>query len=133
MEELVFQTTTQANGTAKNFNPGWKRFHPRVAIPVPMLALNEEGTILHVTDAARRLMEYGKGDVIDPCFFAHIHGKNLYQVMRDIADMVCYGKSKASWLFRVRTGKGRWRWFKATARAQQEETGRIIEVALNEV
>ncbi len=95
--------------------PFRKRFQ-RAANPyAPLLVLNAKGSIEHLSSSAARLLEYDGEASIDPCFFAHVHGKNLYQVMRDVADMVCYGKAQASWLFRLRTGKGRWRWYKATA------------------
>lgn len=75
--------------------------------------MDAEGTIRHVTPAARRLLQYGPDEQVMPCFFSHVHGHNMYQVMRDVADMVCYGKPKADWLLRLRTGRNRWQWFRA--------------------
>ena len=44
-----------------------------------------------------------------------MHEKDLYRVMRDVAEMVCHGKKQAWWQLRMRTGRGRWRWFKMLA------------------
>jgi PAS domain-containing protein len=116
----------------KKFEPDWKRFR-RAPLPAPVITINGEGTVLETTPAARQMLEYGREDVIDPCFFAHVHGKNLYQVMRDVADMVCYGKKRASWLARLRTGRGRWRWFKANAQVSARDGESVIEIGLREV
>ncbi len=107
-----------------------KRFHQLAAPFGAQLVLDAQGTILHLTTPARRLLEYATDQRMDPCFFAHVHGKNLYQVMRDIADMVCYGKTRASWLFRLHTGAGRWRWFRAQARNKltDDEPAIVIEL-----
>lgn len=99
----------------------------------PALALDAEGNVKRLTDAARRLLEYRPGQNFDPCFFTHVHGKNLYQVMRDVADMVCYGKEKASWLFRLRTGQGRWRWYRATVTNQLDPPDPAITVTLRDL
>lgn len=92
---------------------GRKRFR-EMREHVPVVTLSSDGMLQHVTTSARNLLEYRSNQRVEPCFFTHVHGKNLYQVMRDVADMVCYGKSQASWLLRLRTGQGRWRWYKAT-------------------
>lgn len=79
---------------------------------VPLLDLDQEGTIQDFTEAARRVLEYDPDASIEPCFFSHIHGKNLRRVMRDLAHMVAHGKQSAQWLLRMRTGNGRWRWYR---------------------
>ncbi|HEX7071861.1 MAG TPA: hypothetical protein VF190_13695 [Rhodothermales bacterium] len=111
--------------------PERKRFRDQFAAYVPYVVLNPDGMIRDVTPSARKLLEYRTSQQIDPCFFAHVHGKNLYQVMRDVADMVCYGKNQASWLLRLRTGQGRWRWYKASVRNRLEED-EAIQIQLDD-
>ena len=100
----------------RRFDSNRKRFQSGLDVHLPLIVLDAAGNIQHLTPAARGLLEYKPGQSIEPCFFSHVHGKNLYQVMRDVADMVCRGKAQASWLLRLRTGQNRWRWYKATAR-----------------
>ncbi len=99
----------------------------------PSLELDAEGNILSVTAPARRLLEYRPEQEVESCFFSHVHGRNLYQVMRDVADMVCYGKTRASWLFRLRTGQGRWRWYRATAANRLDATKPAISITLRDL
>ncbi|WP_228702794.1 PAS domain-containing protein [Salisaeta longa] len=82
---------------------------------MPQLHLDRSGTILHATPTAQRLLEYDDEEALNPCFFTHVHGRNLHQVMQDMAHMVRQRKRKASWFLRLRTGNGRWRWFRAQA------------------
>ena len=103
-----------------------KRFQETSSI----VLLGEDGTITDVTPGARHLLEYGAHDAFDPCFFTHVHQRNLYQVMRDVAEMVTLGKSGASWLVRLRTGRQRWMWVKATVRNHLGEPDRAISVEL---
>ena len=109
--------------------PDRKRFQETTLL----LLLREDGTIAEVTPGARRLLEYGADDVVDPCFFTHVHQRNLYQVMRDVAEMVTLGKSRASWLVRLKTGRQRWMWFKATVRNHLGEPDRAISVELSSI
>lgn len=109
-----------------------KRFHA-TSSRVPALILDAEGTIRHVTPAARRLLEYGHGDPVSPCFFSHVHGRNMYQVMRDVADMVCYGKPRANWLLRLRTGRGRWQWFRTSVINQLDTDESVIKVVVQDL
>lgn len=105
---------THPDTASKKFGVGRKRFQDEIRPHIPALVLNAEGTILHITPAARRLLDYRHDEELLPCFFSHVHGRNMYQVMRDVADMVCYGKPRASWLLRMRTGRGRWQWVRAS-------------------
>lgn len=82
---------------------------------VPWIALDEDGTIRQVTPSARRVLEYPADATIDPYFFSHVHGRNLRRVMWDVAQMVNHRKSGAQWLLRLRTGNGRWRWYRVKA------------------
>ena len=117
--------TSAAVGTApeKKFESHRKRFRSSGSEPsfipnphAPVVVLDEDGTISHLTKSARRLLEYDEDQHVETCFFSHVHGKNLYRVMRDIADMVCHRKESCSWLLRLRTGHGRWRWYKAAVK-----------------
>ena len=118
------------DGTATFFEDSRKRFWGSVPAHLPALVLNADGTIQHVTRSARHMLEYRPDERISPSFFGHVHGKNLYQVMRDVADMVCYGKTGASWLLRLKTGQGRWRWFKVSV-MNRLETEDAIQVHLD--
>ena len=94
-----------------------------------MLTLDAQGTIQHISPAARRLLEYSSGASPDPCFFAHVHGRNLYRVMQDVAHMVCCRQQQVAWLLRLQTGRGRYRWFKATAHNRlYEDEARIVVI-----
>lgn len=112
--------------------PTFRKRFQHIAIPYSaQLVLDAEGTIQHMTLPARRLLEYAPTQHVEPCFFSHIHGRNLYQIMRDVADMVCYGKERASWLFRMHTGTGRWRWYRASAKSRLEGDAPAILISLD--
>jgi hypothetical protein len=82
----------------------------------PALVLGPDAFVHHLTEAARRLLEYRPDQEFDSYFFTHVHGKNMLRVMRDLAAMVNRGSESASWLLRLRTGRtGRWRWYRAEA------------------
>lgn len=114
-------------------NESEKRFQDKINPHLPALVLDAGGRIQYITRPARQLLEYKAKEHVKGSFFSHVHGKNLYQVMRDVADMVCYGKSSANWLLRLRTGKGRWHWFKAKVQNRLEENERSIVVNLFDV
>ena len=97
---------------------------------VPVLMLNREGTIQYSNKPARRALEYSSDASIDPCFFSHVHGRNLQRVMRDLAHMVSHRKQRARWLLRLRTGNGRWRWYRAIARNHLDHSNATIRVHL---
>ncbi len=118
---------------SKKFGLARKRFQTLVKPHAPTIVVNAEGTIQYVTPAARRLLEYRHDDELPPCFFSHVHGRNMYQVMRDVADMVCYGKPKATWLLRMRTGRGRWQWVRATVTNHLEDDVPAIQVVVNDL
>ena len=120
---------TTSQDVSKKFAVGRKRFQPHV----PVLAMDGEGLIQHVTPAARRLLEYGRDESIAQCFFSHVHSRNMYQVMRDVADMVCYGKPRASWLIRLKTGRGRWSWFRASVTNRLSDEQGEIESRLSDL
>lgn len=120
--------TPSALSAGESFEPNWKRFQSG---RVPLVVLSGDGTIQDISPAARRMLEYGHDKDLSPCFFSHVHGRNMYQVMRDVADMVCYGKPRANWLIRLRTGGGRWEWVRATVTNELSGPERAIRVVLN--
>lgn len=97
---------------------------------IPWLTLDEDGTIQHITDAARRVLEYPVDERIDPYFFSHVHGRNLRRVMWDVAQMVKQHKKSAQWLLRLRTGNGRWRWYRAEAENHLNQPDGDIRIRL---
>jgi PAS domain-containing protein len=97
-------------------SPVWKRFQNPPRPHVPILILDRDGTIQALTPAARQVLEYKSDVALDACFFSHVHKHNMRRVMQDLADMVSRGKQRTQWLLRLRTGNGRWRWYRATIR-----------------
>jgi hypothetical protein len=97
---------------------------------VPTLDLDRDGTILHSNEPARRVLEHPPDASLDPCFFSHVHGYNLRRVMRDLAHMVSHRKQRARWLLRLRTGNGRWRWYRALVRNYLDRSDARIRVRL---
>ena len=89
------------------------RYEDLVNPYAPVIVLSPDGFVKHLTDAARRLLQYRPDQEFDKYFFTHVHGKNLHRVMRDLAAMVKRGSEQASWLLRLRTGRNRWRWYRA--------------------
>lgn len=79
------------------------------------------------------MLEYAPDASMNAYFFSHVHGKNLYRVMQDIAHMVCCGLQQTSWLLRLRTGRKRWRWYRATVRNRLHRAEQNILVYLTEV
>lgn len=132
-DQLDQLDTIQSASLQSSFAPVRKRFHQIESHVVPAMTIDAEGTIQHVSPAARRLLEYPKEAELDDCFFTHVHGKNLYRVMQDIAHMVCFRLKSASWLLRMRTGRGRYRWYKATVRNRLNEAVERIVIKLESV
>jgi PAS domain-containing protein len=97
---------------------------------VPILHLDRDGVIQGAHVPARRVLGYAPDASIDTCFFSHMHGHNLRRVMRDLAHMVSHRKQRARWLLRLRTGTGRWRWYRAVARNHLDREFPFIRVLL---
>ena len=100
------------------------------SLHTPMLYLDRSGTIQRANEPARRALEYGVDDTLEPCFFSHVHGRNLHRVMRDLAHMVSHRTQRTRWLLRLRTGNGRWRWYRAMARNHLDRANACIQVQL---
>lgn len=132
-DDLDQLDNAQSTALQSSFEPFRKRFQKIESHVIPAMTIDAEGTIQHISPAARRLLEYPKDADIDDCFFTHVHGKNLYRVMQDIAHMVCFRLKHASWLLRMRTGRGRYRWYKATVHNRLNEAVERIFIKLETV
>lgn len=97
----------------------------------PFLALDAKATLQHISPTARRALEYASDQSIDASLFSHIHSANLHRVMQDIAHMVRYHQQTASWLLRLKTGNGRYRWYRAKAHNCLRAPAEWIFVVLN--
>ena len=102
--------------TSKNFAVDWKRFQEHEEAHEAVLVLDAGGQIQALTPEARRLLDYRPEQTIPPSFFAHVHTKGLYRVIRDVAEMTFHGRQQAFWKVQLRTGQGHWRWVDATVR-----------------
>lgn len=97
---------------------------------IPCLLLDEDGTMTAVNGASRRALEYCPEEFIEPCFFSHVHRRNLRRVMQDLAHMIRHGKQHTQWLLRLRTGTGRWRWYRTTVKNRLHHPEEGIRVRL---
>ncbi len=129
MHETV---STQTSETVLSSALDRKRFQP-FSQHQPRITVDLEGTVLEITKAALRLLEFSETVEMSKCFFTLVHGRNLRQVMSDVGDMVHHGKAHASWLLRLRTGHGRWRWYKVTARPFSTDVQRKVQLTLCDV
>jgi PAS domain S-box-containing protein len=129
---MSLQTPTPPSSRTSTYPLVRKRFQNPI-LQTPRIVLDEDGTVREVSTSALRMLDYRSQSAMNPSFFSYVHGKNLYQVMRDVADMVCYGKPRATWLLRLRTGDGRWRWFKVNAQISEDNDERMIELILRDV
>lgn len=111
----------------------WKRFQDGVHALVPVLLVDDRGTIQRVTPTARRLLEYATDETIDRCFFAHVHARNQRRVMQDLAQVMRRHKRRVAWLLRLMTGSGRWRWFRAVAHPYSSDDQDLVAVRLRPV
>lgn len=111
------------------FKSKWDRF--QCLEKSPTLVLDARGTIQVLTPAARRLLDYQPGQPIKPSFFSHVHAKDLYRVLRDVAEMTFHGKQGASWRLRLRTGDGGWHWFSATVDNQLNQPEEALLICLD--
>ena len=115
---------------SKKNTSGRKRFQPADEAQDAVLVLDAGGAIQNLTPAARRLLGYHPEQPYKPSFFSHVHTKDLYRVMRDVAEMSFHGRRQADWQLRLRTGAGRWHWFSATVGSQLDQPERAIFIHL---
>jgi len=86
-------------------------FHEEKAI----LVLDEAAQIQYISRVARRLLDLGSTSLDGVSFFDCVHPDHLNRVKWDLVQMTIRGKQRVSWLLRLRTGLGSWRWFKLKA------------------
>lgn len=82
----------------------------------PVIIIGFDGSIIDASHTAQALMGYASELSLDTNFFTLIHKNQLYTVMRDVADIICRGKQQASWLIRLKSSGGSWKWFNAEVR-----------------
>ncbi len=121
----------KAEALAPRIGPEWYARH--LPSEKPVLVLDSEARLRFATDAACRLFGFEGESYYNRCFFNCIHGSSLPLVMRDLADMVCYGKTSAAWLLCVRGQGGKRRWMKATANSRLAMAEDAITVSLHPI
>lgn len=85
---------------------------PDAPSSMPRLTLDTDGRIQSVSPAARKALEYAPDATPEPNFFSHVAACSLGRVLRDLGRMVNGDRRRAQWLVRLRTGTGRWRWYR---------------------
>lgn len=98
---------------------------PDATAPAPHATLDADGRITSLNESARRVLDCDSVASYDSNFFAHVHGRNLRRVMRDLARMVRHDLRRARWLLRLQTGADRWRWFRVNVRNRLASEGEI--------
>lgn len=93
---------------------------------IPHIHLDREGKIEDLNAPARRALGYSEKDLPEHNFFSFVHRRNMRQVMRDLAQMVNHGMTRARWLLRLRSGGERWTWYRATVRNRLRTDGTIL-------
>ncbi len=117
----------------KKFGVTRKRFQHLISPLTPVLAIDAKGIIQDISLPALRLLGYHAHNPIDSCFLSIVHRKNLPFVLRDIEAMAQRGKTRATWLLRLRCGNQRWQWFRAVARIARHPDGRAIVITLRDL
>ncbi len=97
-----------------------------------MLVLGGNGKIKYMTPDAQKMLEYTDDQPQRGSFFSLVHHRNLYQVMRDVSEMVCSGKQKASWALWLKTAKGHWRWFKIQVHNRLTDETASLQLVIQE-
>lgn len=80
-----------------------------------LIVLDGEGTIRHVSDEARELLDLRPHALNGEPFSECVHPNRRSRVRRDLTGMTAREKQRATWLLRLKTGLGPWQWFKAEA------------------
>lgn len=117
----------------KIFPSDRKRFQHEFNPLLPVLILDEDGHLRHMTPAARHLLEMPEAQAPPSMFFHLIHPGHLYPVMRDVTEMVLHGRKKASWMLRLRSGRRMWKWVRITAHNHLNEPEEAIVLHLREL
>ncbi|MEF8796410.1 MAG: PAS domain-containing protein [Salinivenus sp.] len=80
-----------------------------------LIVLDGEGTIRHVSDEARELLDLRPHALNGEPFSECVHPNRRSRVRRDLTGMTAREKQRATWLLRLKTGLGPWQWFKVEA------------------
>lgn len=107
-----------------------KRFQSERTPTEAVLVLDAGGAIQDLTPDARRLLGYHPEQPYKPSFFSHVHAKDLYRVMRDVAEMAFHGRTEADWRIRLRMGTGRWHWYSVVVDNQLDHPEQAILMSL---
>lgn len=78
----------------------------------PHILVDDKGTIQHVSDGARELLDLGSRSLTGEPFFGRVHPRQLKPVLHDLTEMTARDKQWATRLVRLKTGLGPWRWFR---------------------
>ncbi len=105
-------------------------FRKRFQLRPPHLVVDSNGHLTALSPDARALLEFPPGQRIETNFFSHVHSRNQYRVMRDVASLLLFDKTRCEWLLRMRSGRGRWLWFQATATCDECDEGARIGIML---
>lgn len=133
MKPISLIVAPNQTNESKNLEVGRKRFQRTISPLSPELSIDGRGRIQDISLPALRLLGYHAHRPIDNSFFSLVHRKNLPNIIRDVDAMAHRGKTRASWLLRIRTGKHRWQWYRAAVSCTQTETGRAIKITLRDL
>ena len=99
-------------------------FRKRFQLRPPHLVVDSTGHLTALSPDARALLEFPASQRVETNFFSHVHSRNQYRVMRDVASLLLFDKTRCEWLLRMRSGRGRWLWFQATATCEESDEQR---------
>ena len=105
-------------------------FRKRFQLRPPHLVVDSDGHLTALSPDARALLEFPAHQRVETNFFSHVHSRNQYRVMRDVASLLLFDKTRCEWLLRMRSGRGRWLWFQATATCEECDGSARIGVVL---
>lgn len=93
-----------------------------------VLVLNNDGTIDHVSETARRLLNLGARPVAGHSFFRQIPLDDVGRAARTIRTLSPRESGHATGLLQLKTGLGPWQWFKVemTPRRQYEDEAGVV-------
>ena len=105
---------------------------PLVLSGAPAIIIGFDGSIKDVSSSAKQILHLRRPGTGETNFFSLVHKSHLYPVMRDVADIICRGKTSAHWLLRLKTSNESWKFFKTEVRKSVTGTEQI-NLLLNEI
>lgn len=92
------------------------------------LILGDDGTIEHISEEARRLLDLGSRPLAGGSFFTRISPQDSFRVKQVLIEMSTEDKSPVTGLIQLKTGLGPWQWFKVevTTRLQYDEEPGVV-------